>query len=86
MRKERAGQVRWLKPAYRGSTKVWDGMLEMREVVSMIETVTVEVEGGMWRGGGGVGVRDMGGDLLNRGIGKFVEYRDYPWETYYCTR
>ena len=45
MRKERAGQVRWLKPAYRGSTKVWDGMLEMREVVSMIEMVTVEVEG-----------------------------------------
>lgn len=40
----------------------------MREVVSMIETVTVEVEGGMWRGGGGLGVMDIGGGGLNRWI------------------
>jgi len=58
MRKEKAGQCREEKPEYWGSRK-WAAGIVMREVVSIIETVTVEVEGRMLRGGGGFAVVDI---------------------------
>ena len=59
------------------------GIPEIRDVEFMIETLTVEVEGGMERAGGGLGVGE--GIPPVEGIGKGLE-RDWVGLQMYCAR